>query len=647
MKHTFARPQFNYLSRFALSSIIVILILGSTILISSVAPQLPVPTIGIDPVLGAELVMPTPSCMDKLAGSFADPEQETWAQMSPLEVEQWLGGVWGSSGSDVYAVGVSGTVVHYDGDSWESLNIGTTKHFQSVWGYSSQDIFVVGWDSSIFYYDGSTWSSMENSVTSQLCDVRGYTDSPVVIPSHSMQGQSLNVTIAASWEYRVFAVGDHGYILYYVDHMNSDFTGATAVDFGQGITVDSFTVDSNYQITVSITVDNDALTGIRDVSVVTPRGTNTLFGAFIVDLDNQAPVVYGQTVAIDEDTVMGITLAGSDVDGDPLSYNVVNAPEHGTLTGIRANLAYTPDENYNGPDSFTFKANDGEADSNIATVTLNVDPVNDAPLADDQTIITDEDTAVGIILTGSDVDGDPLSYRVVNAPEHGTLTGTGVNLSYTLNQKYYGMDSFTFELSDGISSDVAIVTIDVSEASSQTLPDNETYSITTPERNITIEFPAGSVSSEIDVVIAKNTLPDVSTAPAGFGFGNTCFAVEFDGELMADATVIIKYSHEDVIAAGGDPHLLALARYNESVDEWIVLTTAVDASAGTLTTTTDGFSIWAVLARDSFQGFTTSSSRSMSSWIWFTWISIIVAVVGVFALIYLLRRRTHKRSSEL
>ena len=77
------------------------------------------------------------------------------------------------------------------------------------------------------------------------------------------------------------------------------------------------------------------------------------------------------------------------MEGSRLTYAIVTGPAHGTLTGTAPNLTYTPAANYNGPDSFTFKANDGSADSNVATVSITVTPVNDAPVAFGQTVVTD------------------------------------------------------------------------------------------------------------------------------------------------------------------------------------------------------------------------------------------------------------------
>ena len=72
---------------------------------------------------------------------------------------------------------------------------------------------------------------------------------------------------------------------------------------------------------------------------------------------------------------MAVLLTATDVDGDPLTYTVVNGPTNGTLSGAAPNLTYTPNASFTGSDSFTFKANDGTDDSNIATVSITVNEV--------------------------------------------------------------------------------------------------------------------------------------------------------------------------------------------------------------------------------------------------------------------------------
>jgi hypothetical protein len=128
---------------------------------------------------------------------------------------------------------------------------------------------------------------------------------------------------------------------------------------------------------------------------------------------NHEPVADAQTLELDEDTTASITLAGTDQDGDPLTFRIVTAPAHGTLSGEAPALNYTPSADYNGSDSFIFIANDGKVDSKPVTMNITIKPVNDPPTA---VSICPAQTFVGksVVLDGSeslDVDGDPLTYR--------------------------------------------------------------------------------------------------------------------------------------------------------------------------------------------------------------------------------------------
>ena len=165
---------------------------------------------------------------------------------------------------------------------------------------------------------------------------------------------------------------------------------------------------------------------------------------------NDAPTAGDQAVSTDEDTAVPVTLTGSDPEGDTLTFIIVTPPAHGTLSGTGANLTYTPDANYNGPDSFQFKVNDGATDSNTATVSITVNSINDAPVANNGSGSTAEDTPLVGALTGSDADGDTLSFFEDTGPAHGLLIlNTDGTFTYTPDLDYNGPDSFTFVANDG------------------------------------------------------------------------------------------------------------------------------------------------------------------------------------------------------
>ena len=179
---------------------------------------------------------------------------------------------------------------------------------------------------------------------------------------------------------------------------------------------------------------------------------------------NNPPEVVGASVSANEDEQLQITLNGSDVDNDSLSYNIVQQPQNGTLTGSAPNLTYVPNANYNGTDSFTFTAQDDYFVSGAAEISITLTAVNDAPIVNDKVVSTTENQSVDIVLTSVDVEGDNVSYVIVGAPSKGSLSGTAPDLVYTPNNDYFGQDSFTFKASDGeADSSTAEITISVSE----------------------------------------------------------------------------------------------------------------------------------------------------------------------------------------
>ncbi len=198
---------------------------------------------------------------------------------------------------------------------------------------------------------------------------------------------------------------------------------------------------------------------------------------------NDAPVMIGnQNVETNEDIALPILLSGAtDVENDTLTYKIVTPPTRGIIEnclGLTGDLEcdYIPNENYSGSDSFTYIANDGVAKVDAATpatVTINVNPVNDAPvMVGDQSVETDEDMDVVITLRGAiDVDSDTLTYRIVNDPQNGELKDCLKNTSdlvctYSPGLNFSGNDSFTYIANDGVGNKVdaatfATVTISV------------------------------------------------------------------------------------------------------------------------------------------------------------------------------------------
>jgi len=121
---------------------------------------------------------------------------------------------------------------------------------------------------------------------------------------------------------------------------------------------------------------------------------------------------------------------------------------------------------------------------------VGVEPVNSAPIAHDQDVNTDEDTALSIPLTGSDADNDALSYNMYSFPSHGTLSGIVPNLTYTPDSDYNGTDAFSFGVEDGqTSSNVATINITVIAVNDPPIAQDDA-AITDQDTSVTIDIQA-------------------------------------------------------------------------------------------------------------------------------------------------------------
>jgi fibronectin type 3 domain-containing protein/PKD repeat protein len=189
---------------------------------------------------------------------------------------------------------------------------------------------------------------------------------------------------------------------------------------------------------------------------------------------NTAPVATGAIIQTTEGYPVSGNLSAIDVDNNTLTYSIVSNGNLGSAVIINAAtgaFTYIPNNQATGTDSFSFKANDGTSDSNVAVVTVTINTlsvVNTAPIAASASITTDMGIAIGGQLSAEDVDNDTLIYAIVSNGSIGTAVindPTSGTFTYTPNPQVTGSDSFTFKVNDGkVDSNIASIAVGITTA---------------------------------------------------------------------------------------------------------------------------------------------------------------------------------------
>ncbi len=188
----------------------------------------------------------------------------------------------------------------------------------------------------------------------------------------------------------------------------------------------------------------------------------------ITSSTNDPPNAVDDSATVDEDNSVGVAVLSndSDPDGDTLTLQSYGQPSNGSVSDNGSLITYTPDANFNGTDSFNYTINDGNGNTDTATVFVTINAVNDNPVASDDQATTNEDVPVDVdvVANDTDIDGDSLFISSLSQPTNGSVVDNGDGtVTYTPNSGYFGSDSFNYTVSDGALSDTATVNLTINE----------------------------------------------------------------------------------------------------------------------------------------------------------------------------------------
>ena len=318
-----------------------------------------------------------------------------------------------------------------------------------------------------------------------------------------------------------------------------------------------------------------------------------------------------------EDTPVTIDVLANDTDVDSvvLTITAVGDGAHGTVTTDGLVVTYTPDPDWNGTDTFTYRVTDDLGGWSETDVTVTVTPVNDDPVAVDDTETTPKDTGVEVwvLANDSDVDLDTLSVSAFTAPSHGSVVNHSVKVTYTPDPGWTGTDAFSYTVFDGNGGfDLATVTVEVTAGPNQPPVANDDGTVTNEDVAITVAVLANDSDPDRDPLTVESvnqgahgsvtkTSTTVTYTPDKDWSGIDSFSYTIgDGSgLTATAAVVITVKpvndppnarDDNVTITGSSAVTVSVLANDTDVDgDRLRLATVSPGSNGV--TTTDGFTV--------------------------------------------------------
>ena len=244
----------------------------------------------------------------------------------------------------------------------------------------------------------------------------------------------------------------------------------------------------------------------------------------VINLPENNPQAIDDSATTNEDTQLSINVLAndSDGDGDNLTITSVSSGNNGATAIINNEIVYTPQANFNGVDSFSYEINDGNGGVDTATVTVNVAPLNDLPVAQNDTATTNSDTlSINVLANDSDVDGDNLTVASITPGSNGNTTIIDNQIVYIPESNFTGEDSFTYSVNDGNGgTNTAQVSVQVIDSGSNNNSNNNPSTRVSAGLLALYNFDEGSGNTVFDVSGVGTALNLEINNPARVNWGN-------------------------------------------------------------------------------------------------------------------------------
>jgi len=251
----------------------------------------------------------------------------------------------------------------------------------------------------------------------------------------------------------------------------------------------------------------------------------------------------------------GLLANDSDIDGDPLSVTLISGPSYGSLNlNADGSFDYTPIADFDKTDSFTYRVNDGTANSDVATVTIDVKPQNDKPIANGDIATSDEDGTATIDVLGNDVDvdGDPLTITITGTANGAAIVNDGGTptdpsddrIEFTPDADFHGTTTVTYTVNDGLvdsnEATVQITVQSVNDAPVNVVPPSQrivedmvlALSVANGNQIVISDVDSGNNNVEVSLTVNQGTLT-LSTVNGLTVTGNGTAAVTATGPIDA------------------------------------------------------------------------------------------------------------------